>query len=179
MTAIAAISTGSKVYIGADSAGCAGNSLELRKDSKVFESGKFLMGFTSSFRMGQILRYSFKAPGQEKKIDDVTYMNTRFVDAVRKCLKIGGYARNVNGEENGGTFVVGYKGSIYVVESDFQVAIPLNDYTAVGCGADLCLGSLHTTERYDISPQDRIMLALDAAESYSCGVRGPFVVMSK
>ena len=50
MTAIAAIVQDNVVYIGGDSAGVGGYSLEVRKDPKVFITGPFVMGFTTSFR---------------------------------------------------------------------------------------------------------------------------------
>ena len=50
------------MYIGGDRAGVAGLSLTVRADEKVFQNGEFLMGFTTSFRMGQLLRYSLKPP---------------------------------------------------------------------------------------------------------------------
>lgn len=97
MTCIVGLVDKGKVYIGGDSAGV--NSfwdLTIRADSKVFINGPFIMGFTSSFRMGQLLRYKLKTPsrfkndGTQKEIYE--YMVTDFVDAVRQCLKDGGYA---------------------------------------------------------------------------------------
>lgn len=178
MTAIAAITTGKKVYIGGDSAGVGGVSLTVRKDPKVFKNGKFVMGFTSSFRMGQLLHYSFKPPKQPDKMDVDRYMNTKFIDAVRKCLKDGGYANTSNGVESGGCFIVGYKGSLFIVYNDFQVAMPAYNHCAVGCGDDLCTGSLFSTEGSGMKPEERIKKALSAAEAFSAGVRGPFLIVS-
>jgi ATP-dependent protease HslVU (ClpYQ) peptidase subunit len=178
MTAIAAISHDGKVYIGGDSAGSSGHSLTVRKDPKVFINGKFVMGFTSSFRMGSILRYSFQPPCQPEEMIDDVYMNTLFIDAIREALKSGGYASNTNGEESGGTFIVGYRGVLYVIDSDFQVGIPSANYDAVGCGSDLCLGSLFSTDGTRKTAHERIEIALKAAEMFSGGVRGPFVIES-
>lgn len=41
-----------EVVMGADSAGVAGYDLRIRRDVKVFHAGPFLIGYTSSFRMG-------------------------------------------------------------------------------------------------------------------------------
>jgi ATP-dependent protease HslVU (ClpYQ) peptidase subunit len=178
MTAIAAITNGKKVYIGGDSAGVAGLSVTVRKDPKVFKNSNFVIGFTSSFRMGQLLQYVFKPPKQPEKMKDATYMYTKFIDSVRKCLKDGGYARTSNNVESGGKFIVGYKGTLYVVDSDFQIGMPSSNYYAVGCGNDLCLGSLYSTDGSKMKPEERIMLALGAAEQFSGGVRSPFVIVS-
>lgn len=50
-----------KTYIGADSCASAGCDKIIRKDKKVFKSEynpNFLIGFTSSYRMGQLLMYA-------------------------------------------------------------------------------------------------------------------------
>jgi len=62
MTCIVGLVENGKVYIGGDSAGVAGLDITTRKDEKVFQKENMIFGFTSSFRMGQILRYSFKNP---------------------------------------------------------------------------------------------------------------------
>ena len=80
------------VYIGGDSAGVAGLSLVVRADEKVFRNGDFLMGFTTSFRMGQLLRYKLYPPRRHPDDRVAKYMVVDFIDAVRECLKAGGYA---------------------------------------------------------------------------------------
>ena len=62
MTCIVAVTDGQTVVIGGDSAGAAGQELRIRADPKVFLVGSFAIGFTTSFRMGQILRYSAHLP---------------------------------------------------------------------------------------------------------------------
>lgn len=175
MTAIAAITDGNIIYMGGDSAGVAGISLSVRKDEKVFINGPFIMGFTTSFRMGSLLKYSFTPP-EQGRVGIERYMNTIFIDAVRQCLKDGGFAKNHSGEESGGTFVVGYKGKLFEIHGDFQVAIPYDNFTAVGCGEDLCKGSLFSTKNTDMDLRQRVKIALQSAERFSGGVRGPFVI---
>ena len=61
MTCIVGLVHEGVVYIGGDSAGVAGLSLVVRAD-EMFRNGDFLMGFTTSFRMGQLLRYKLYPP---------------------------------------------------------------------------------------------------------------------
>lgn len=176
MTCIAGLESGGKVYIGGDSAGVAGLSMSVRADEKVFVNGPFIMGFTSSFRMGNLLRYSLKVAEQDSTKTDHEFMCTWFVDAVRKCLKDGGFAEIDKGVERGGAFLVGYRGQLYQVDSDFQVGMTVAGYNAVGCGEDLAKGALTASSLKD--PKARIEQALAAAEQHSAGVRGPFKVVS-
>ena len=70
----------------------AGLSLVVRADEKVFRNGDFLMGFTTSFRMGQLLRYKLNPPRRHPDDRVAKYMVVDFIDAVRECLKAGGWA---------------------------------------------------------------------------------------
>ena len=68
MTCIAAITEKGKVYMGGDSAGVSGYDITIRADEKVFKNGQCVFGFTSSFRMGQLLCYKFKVPVKPPKM---------------------------------------------------------------------------------------------------------------
>jgi 20S proteasome alpha/beta subunit len=95
-------------------------------------------------------------------------------DGVRKILSDGGWLHNSNGIESGGTFLVGVRGALYEIQSDFQAGRTLNGYVAVGCGEDLALGALHATAHSDLPPRARVEAALRAAEHHSAGVAAPF-----
>ncbi len=170
-----------KVLIGGDSAGVAGLDITLRKDSKVFVNGDMVIGYTTSFRLGQLLRFNLKPPCDHYD-DPYEYMCTDFINCVRTSFKEGGYINVENSREEGGLFIVGYKGRIFVVDSDFQVGESHDDYAAVGCGWAYALGSLYMTEymtemgAFPLAGTDRrVELALSAAEKFSGGVRSPFV----
>lgn len=174
MTCIVGLIHNGTVYMGGDSAGVGGYDLTIRKDEKVFENGEFLIGFTSSFRMGQLLRYKFKPPYHIPDMPTEEYMATLFVDAVRSCLKEGGYAKTQEGEESGGTFLVGYRGRLFSIQDDFQIGESMHGYDAVGCGRNIALGCLYANG--SMRPKDRVYQALQAAECFSAGVRKPFVI---
>lgn len=175
MTAIAAVVEDGVVYIGGDCAGVAGYSVSQRLDEKVFIIGEFIIGYTTSFRMAQLIRFKFKPPKQKSGINDFEYMVTVFVEELRKCLEGGGFSHISNNVERGGNFIVGYRGKLYEIGSDFQVAIPMDNFVAVGCGSDLCLGSLNSTKGLD--PEKRVRVALEAAAKFSGGVLAPFTIL--
>ncbi len=174
MTCIVGLVDNGKVYVGGDSAGVAGWNLTVRADQKVFKNGSMIMGFTSSFRMGQLLRHAFTVPDHDPRTDIDKYMVTTFINAVRQCLKDGGMASKSNEVEQGGCFLVGYRGQLFEIDSDYQVGKPIDGFAAVGCGAQVAHGALYATSELD--PRKRVLLALEAAERFSAGVRGPFIV---
>lgn len=177
MTAVAGLVHRGRVHLGADSAGVSGWHLIVRADEKVFANGPYVMGFTDSFRMGQLLRYRLDAPKPATGTDLHRFMATEFVDAVRECLKTGGYATRTNEQEAGGTFLVGVRGRLFTVYGDYQVAENAADAAAIGCGRELCLGALHASTGWD-SPRERLRTALTAAERFHAAVRGPFAYAS-
>lgn len=172
MTCIAGLIADGKVFMGADSAGVSGWDLMVRADRKLFINGPFLFGFTTSFRMGQILQYNFAPPHMSPDADVMQFMATDFIDGVRNALKASGFATKNNESEAGGEFLVGHGGRLFHIYSDYQVAECSESYDAVGCGAAYAVGSMYATKH--LNPDERIALALAAAEAHSAGVRGPF-----
>ncbi len=187
MTCIIGLEHDGKVSIGGDSAGVNGSlDIRIRTDEKVFINGPMIFGFTSSFRMGQLLRYSLKVPEQlGSETDDYKFMCTRFIDEVRTCLKNGGYASVKNGVDEGGYFLVGYRGKLYRVESDFQVGKSVQPYEAVGCGEAFAMGAMRTifglsgsdVSGRSLDPAEKIRMALSTASVFSAGVSAPFFVL--
>jgi ATP-dependent protease HslVU (ClpYQ) peptidase subunit len=177
MTCIVGLIDKGKVYMGGDSAALSGYDINLSVHPKVFRNGPFLMGYTSSFRMGQLLQHALHAPERGVGQDVYAYMVTTFVDAVRQCLKDGGYARKHDEGEEGGTFLVAYAGRLFMIADDYQVHEAVGSYHAVGCGADYALGSMRVTA--STKPKQRIRMALETAAHFSAGVAGPFTILAR
>ncbi|MEE2040202.1 hypothetical protein Q8791_23575 [Nocardiopsis sp. CT-R113] len=189
MTAIVGLTHQGRVHLGGDAAAVAGYTLEIRRDPKVFtlpqrESGKaetpdvWAIGYTTSFRMGQILQYGFTPPTLTDDVDLDRVMRTTFVDALRSAFKTAGWARVDSGVEETGQFLVGVNGRLFTVDADYQVGEPADGYAAVGCGQGLATGSMHTTRDLDWSPDDRVRAALEAAAYHSAGVAPPFTLVA-
>lgn len=177
MTCIVALKCADgRILMGADSAGVGGLSLQTRTDPKIYRVSSMLIGFTSSFRMGQLLGYKLKVPDHDPRYDAARYMATEFVDACRTCLKDGGFAGKKDDVETGGLFLVAYRQRIFEIDSDYQVGEQAQPYSSVGCGFDLALGSLYTSAGIIDDPRVRIEKALEAAAAYSAGVRAPFII---
>ena len=161
-----------KVYVGGDSFAGASWDKSIRLDEKVFKKKGMVFGFTASYRMGQLLRYSLKIPKHPKGMDTYKYMVTKFIDSVRKCFEDGGF-------EEDATFIVGYAGKIFTIYSDFQVAEDSALISAVGCGGDIARGAMDSIMRYVdyTDPFEIIEMALDTVTRFSAGVSAPFHVI--
>lgn len=173
MTCIVGIAENGKVTMGADSAGAAGYEIATRKDSKVFINGGVLMGCTTSFRMIQLLQYALTVPKRHPDTDVMRYMVTEFIPAVRVCFRDGGFMTKASEADVGGNFLVGIEGRLFNVYSDFQVGERAEGFDACGCGEAYALAAMLCTA--DAMPADqRVRRALEVAERFSAGVRGPF-----
>ena len=178
LTCIVGIQGENRVLIGGDSLGVAGDLKQERRDPKLFAGNHdIIYGYTTSFRMGQLLRYLFD-PGlvDDENLD--TWMVTTFSNKLRQCFKEHGFATVKDGAESGGTFIVGIRGKLYQVEEDYQIADPLQSYTAVGSGRVAAFGSLYTTAKLldqfsNLTDLERAALALEAAISCVTSVGGP------
>jgi len=160
------------VVIGGDSAGVINLDVTARKDEKVFENGNFIFGCAGSFRMMQLLRYSFTPP-EKPNIPTYKYMTTDFIDGIRKTFKKGGYLKKwSDGEEKGGVFLVGYENRLFKIDTDFQVIETLRGYDACGCGELYALASVFNSKK--TNSKNIVLEALKTAEYFSGGVVAPF-----
>lgn len=175
MTCIVGLETEKGVLIGGDSASSDGWNMNITRLRKVFKRGEFLIGYTTSFRMGQLLEYRLSVKQQEKEQSDLEYLATAFIDAVRGCLKDGGFKKVENEQEEGGTFLVGYKGQLYMVGADFQVNSSTDGFMAVGCGREYALGNILSSK--NLLSKKRVEQALEAASRFSNSVREPFYII--
>ena len=185
MTCIVAIKDDDNIYIGGDRQGSSGGFITHRNKPKVFTlnygyQGKqglnkqdaMLIGFTSSFRMGDILRHIFKAPDYQLGIGPEDYMVKFFVPELIKCFKKNEYIQKKDESISGGCFIVCLRGRIFTIEEDFQVGESIENYAAVGSGSEIALGAFYAMQNCNTSSssEDKVRTALKAASHYNAYV---------
>jgi ATP-dependent protease HslVU (ClpYQ) peptidase subunit len=181
MTCIVGLIENGVAWLGADSCGSNGYDKVIRKDKKIFKlkDTSAIVGYTSSFRMGQLLMYSNNLIDKRDEPNiNHEYLVKYFIPNVIKLFEDGGYSRNKSGEKEGGEFLLAYKDKLYKIESDYQVGESCDNYDACGCGEEYALGSLKTTEDMNMTPKERIHKALESASKFSCGVAPPFYIVN-
>lgn len=184
MTCIVAIKSQGHVYVGGDSCASHGSVPHLLAAGKVWRIGEFVMGGCGPQRVNELIRYNFKPP----LLRDVTsaqldrYMSTSFIAALRKLLNANACIRKDMegdvGENYGGGMVVGIRGEIYLMSSDFAVYRTLTEFNATGSGQEVALGALHVLLSGKQRPEDKLRTALEAAARWQEAVRAPFTVES-
>jgi len=173
MTCIIGLEENGKAYIGGDSAAVNGYDVRQTSISKVFRNDGLIMGYTSSFRMGQLLEF-MGVPPHDGEIDD-DYMVNKFVEEVRKNFKEKGYTTIKENNERGGVFIVGIGSKIYTVEADFQVQRYSDGLSSIGCGQDYAYGAMMALKNEE--PTERIRRSLEIVSYYSLAVTPPFTIL--
>jgi ATP-dependent protease HslVU (ClpYQ) peptidase subunit len=176
MTCVIGLVHGSRVYIGVDSSSVQGWTRRTSNLRKVFRKGPWLIGYTTSFRMGQLLEHQLHVPEQQPTQTDEGYLVTTFVEHVRALLKDKGFSKIESNAETGGQFLVGYHGRLYSIQTDFQVGEMSDGLDAIGSGAEFALGAMAAMTR--LPPLKRITRALEIAAHFNMGVCPPFLVRS-
>lgn len=143
---------------------------------KVFRlAADVLVGISGSIRAFNVLRYEVQAPPRaESETDDLRYV-VGLANEVRDKMRSGNAVAMQDGlEDCESTILVGYRGRLFVINTDFCVMQPKLNYWAHGSGGEYALGSLYSTCNTK-EPKKRITMALDAASAFSPSVAPPYV----
>jgi len=173
MTCIIGLEQDGKVYVGADSSAIIGSwCIRVTSIPKIFRNNEFIIGYTGSFRMGQLLQF-MKIPPCNKP--DENYMINKFIETIRSEFKTKGYSKVDNNEETGGSFLVGVKDCLYQISSDFQVQRYNDGIASIGSGEEYAYGAMRALK--DIKPEERIKKSLEIVAYYSPSVIEPFTIL--
>lgn len=175
ITVVVGYTNGKNVWIGADSLTSDGDVVMSTKMKKVFRVGDFLIGAAGSVRMSQVLRYQLDVPAQTSGVSSERFMVNTFIDCVRDCFRDAGLLRTDEGEESSvGSFLVGYKGEIYEICSDYQVNHYEENVATIGAGRNYALGAMLALD--GLPPAERIRKSLEVSGHLSVWVREPYYV---
>ena len=171
-----------KVIIGGDACGTDNwSNATIYKTPKVFKIGDAIVGYSGSYRMGQIIQY--QAPHLDKLLciqDPLRHLVNEWIPKVQELLTQAKQSKLDNSVQiSGGCFLLGYMGRLFSVEENFSILESDDNYAAYGSGYLYALGSLHSTIRTKLTPKKRVMFALEAAAHHNGGVAGPFTILEQ
>ena len=180
MTCIAGIVEKNTVWIGGDSAVSSSYLTDIKSDPKVaIYDDRFIIGTAGSVRVGNLLKYAISIAKPRIEQDTHSYMNVDFIDDLRGLLRRNGCLESESGIDSMDCHaLIGYKGKLYSLNSDFGLVEYARGYCAAGSGMDIALGSLHATAKTKMKPKERITKALQAASDLTPYVSPPFTVLS-
>ena len=178
MTCIVGIEHEGKVYMGGDSASVSDWDMRISTTPKVFRKQNLLIGYTWSFRMGQVIQYAHDLPELAEHPDNYAYLIESFIPFVRNAFREAGFLKIENAQEEGGQFLVGIRGEIFTIHSSFSVLRAVDGFDSIGCGFAYALGALRILKligEFKVDPKIIINHALETAAYFSNGVSAPFI----
>lgn len=181
MTCIAAIIDKDGVgHIASDSLGSNGHTQDTYKNQKIFQLGNMLVGYTSSYRMGQLIQYNLSLPSRKVGQSLDQYMYTDFIASVRSLLKEHGYLRIDSNEERIGSFLIVADGRIWHMQDDLSLLESEDSFDACGSGHDFAQATMHTLTQHKIrmTPSDVLREAIECASKYVSSVGGDVRILT-
>lgn len=161
MTCIVALKENGRVYLAGDCCCCNGTDKMLYTGKKVFRNGVFSFGYTSSFRMGQLLEYHWVRPPIRDNEDIDEYLYVDVLDSIKELFMADRYDTDGN---LGGVFIMVYYDRVFMVQEDYAM-FEIDHFVSVGDGADEAEAVLYTLENIenDVAPENKLRLAIKIA----------------
>lgn len=180
MTCIIGLVHEGKVYIGGDRAAVDGWKKNTSAHSKVFRVGEFIIGTCGSHRMAQIIEYEFKPTVQAEGEADLHYLVVTVASELRTLLSSRGIIgkNDDNEDEFEGGCLVGYKGNLYRLSSNFQIAHFERHFDGIGSGSPFALGAMQVMETNNYDPATKVRIALETSGILCCDVAPPYDVLT-
>lgn len=173
MTCIIAKIHENKVHMVGDKEGSNGFiTTTFTKTPKVFKVDDFLLGYTTSFRMGQILQYSWEPPKKSLDDSDDYYIYKHIVDSIKKCFVDNDFGHKPEDEFQAGNFLIGWKGRLFEMQNNLSL-MEHDEFASVGCGCYHAVAAMKTMKMSGCKqddPEGLLSLALFVAADSVTGV---------
>jgi ATP-dependent protease HslVU (ClpYQ) peptidase subunit len=179
VTVIAALVHEGTIYMGADRASITAGTYDLtqRETPKLFrlgeEGAEMLVGVAGYSRWGMVIRTNAILKEMQPYETPMRYM-TAFAEYLRQLADEFGCLSKREPHEVEAFTLLAHQGHIYLLTGEFDLIEPAAPYMAIGVGDNIALGALYAGQ--GACPLIRLQRALEAAEAFSAGVRGPFII---
>jgi len=169
--------------MGADGVSTYNNRLDTQrlKIPKIFRLAAkdgtiWLVGICGSGRLAQLVREFLTVPEFDASISYESEIIKNTIPALRKILgEHAGFQKDDPRKIDGG-ILLGVGNEMIEIDSSFCVISCSESFYSVGSGEDVAKGALFATP--EMSPRDRILTALRAAEQFKTGVGVPFTIIN-
>ena len=179
MTCIVGVVDKGSVVIGGDTLGSNGQSKDRYANHKVFRRDGIVVGYTTTYRFGQLLEFG-DALGELRyridrhSMDPLTALVKHFVPALRGEMDRAGAMQKDSNVEHGGNCLIGMGNRLFELQADFSVLESADGYMAVGSGENFARGALAASTGTGMA---RCLSALRAAAKHNPYVGAPFVII--
>ncbi len=190
MTCIVGMEFEGKVLLAGDIQGTGGNNKIIHTQAKVFRRNGIVIGYTTSYRFGQLLEHVLPDPvPPEKDTEIYRWLVTVLIPNIRKVMKeeLGLQADDDGSGYKipGGEALIGVRSQLWYLQDDFSVLRSVEGFSAVGSGYEYALGSISTSlnmlgkKKPTMKDVESILrLAVTAAGTYSPSVGTSSVIVT-
>jgi ATP-dependent protease HslVU (ClpYQ) peptidase subunit len=190
MTCVAAMidPSTSEVWIGGDSRGTRGSAVDDGQNEKIWSvswnNETIVFGAAGPRVVNQFVRYSCPLPDKEfkeEKDDFTAYLFREWLEPVREELLKKNLSKTKDGVVDcGSVFIIGRKGSLYLVDSTLSLSELTSQMISIGSGGSFAHGVLWALDDVDssLSTKERITLAITGASNFCDGVGGRIDILS-
>jgi ATP-dependent protease HslVU (ClpYQ) peptidase subunit len=135
------------IYLAGDKMGSNSFTGQTVKEPKVFWKGDFRIGYTTSFRMGQILKHVWTPP--QRKVDQNTdsYLYVDVVNSLKRCFIDNGFGNK--DKNNYGTFIMCYEDRMIEVQDELSLLESDRNVVSVGSGTYHATASVLAFSQYE------------------------------
>jgi ATP-dependent protease HslVU (ClpYQ) peptidase subunit len=168
MTVIAAYDDGEKYWIASDSMGTAGDSM-YEHGSKLITRGNYIIGFSWSYRVADIIRECTNLPDKLSSIQDLRKIRDIIKEKIIDDELVG---KNDKDDTHPVDIILISPTGIYTIQGDYQIhKIPRGSYTTTGSGYVIATGALFVCKKQDVDGKTAVKLAVNSAIKHiaSCG----------
>jgi 20S proteasome alpha/beta subunit len=167
MTVIAGIRTDESVYLYADASASDGDTILSMTTPKIWAaSDNIICGYAGSAGLGQILQF-MKWPALDDE-DVLRWMRATLAPAFMEARE-----KMAGKDEEEASILIGIKTKdthLFEMQTSDYSFFPF-EYSAIGTGSPIALGSLYATKHMDI--HQRGLLSIEAAIEHSPSCKGP------
>lgn len=177
MTCICGIAAEGKVWLAGDRMASNGFIKYESTRPKVFKNGSFLIGYTTSFRMGQLLEFKWSEPPRISSKTDEEYLFTDVIDSIKKVFKDNDWSSGDQGEDAGGQFLIGFRGKLYEMQPNFSL-MGCGVLASVGSGMYHAAATIYNLQKHtDLSTEEIMGEAIETASKFVVSVGSDFDIV--
>lgn len=173
MTCVVGVEKDGAVWLAGDSAclDVEGDAVVTQRQSKVFRRGPYCIGFSGSFRIGNLFKYDLKLPNTLSS-NHPRQISEELIKVIEKHQL----------KEEDWSALIGYKDKLYIVQSDCYCYRHTKPYAAIGAesAVAVALGTFCTIESLQLQLKEQmsgkaiLKMALENATTFSSNVRPPW-----
>lgn len=182
MTCIIGIEYKDKVYIGGDIQATGGNHKVVHTQPKVYKIGDMIIGYSGSYRFGQLLETGLSDPFiPAKGYSTYKWLVNVIVPEVVNILESGGYFGDEDSVDSpsisGGNCLIGVTDELWELQDDFSLLRSVRGYNAVGSGHEYALAATEALKDQFKTPEPLMQKVMSIVNMHCPSVGSKAVIL--